>query len=301
LCVAAFLACAPALQAIRALAPRAGHVPNPLVWRADHPQRGTLYLLGSVHLHKGRIGDLGPAVDTAWKRSEELVVEIDTSKFSSRDAPVVMERYATLTPPQTLEDVLPSALWQQVSLYLRSRGIAQESVAHWKPWFLYLVLVQLELERAGYQSEHGVDEVLIRAAEGKKPIVALESMDLQLQIFDQLPMPLQQQLLEDALVQADDVSQEVAALVDAWMQGDEDRLGELVFEPLDETPELKVFYDAVFFRRNRTMTAGLVKLARDGKTRLVVVGAGHMLGVEGIPALLDERGWSVVLVGGRAR
>ncbi len=298
---AAFLACAPALQAIRAPVPRAGPVPNPLVWRADHPQRGTFYLLGSVHLHKGRIGDLGPAVDSAWKRSEELVVEIDTSKFSSWDVPEIMERYATLTPPQTLEAVLPAGLWQQVSVYLRSRGIAEESVAHWKPWFLYLVLVQLELARAGYQPEHGVDAVFIRAADGTKPIVALESMDSQLQIFDQLPMPLQQQLLEDALVQADDVSREVAALVDAWTQGDEGRLSELVFEPLDETPELEIFYDLVFFRRNRTMTAGLVKLARDGKTRFVVVGAGHMLGVEGIPALLDERGWSVVLVGGRAR
>ena len=105
-------------------------------------------------------------------------------------------------------------------------------------------------------------------------------------------------MLEDALTQADDVPNEVAALVDAWMRGDADRLTELVFQPLDEKPELAIFYDRVFFQRNRSMTAGLEEIARDRKTRLVVVGAGHMLGAEGIPTLLEERGWSVVVLGG---
>jgi uncharacterized protein YbaP (TraB family) len=41
------------------------------------------------------------------------------------------------------------------------------------------------------------------------------------------------------------------------------------------------------------MTARLVELARDGKTRFVVLGAGHMLGDEGIPELLARRGWEV--------
>lgn len=300
-CAAGLVGCTPVLQAIRAPLVRPGDVPNPLLWRADHPQHGTLYLLGSVHLHKERIGDLGPAVDSAWEGSEELVVEIDTSNLSPADLAAVMERYSVLRPPHTLEDVFPAALWQRVSAHLRTRGIAEERVAHWKPWFLYLILVQIELARAGYQPEHGVDEVFIRAADGVKPIVALESMDAQLQIFDQLPVPLQLQLVEDALGQADEVPREVAALIDAWQRGDEGRLGALVFRPLEERPELEVFYDRLFFQRNRTMTAGLAQLARDGKTRFVVVGAGHMLGVDGIPALLEERGWSVALVGGLAR
>jgi hypothetical protein len=268
------------------------------VWRADHSEHGTLFLLGSVHLNKERIGNLGPAVGAAWQGSEELVVEIDTSALSSGEISALMERYGILTPPLTLADVLPAELWQRIVVYVRSRGISEKSIMNWKPWFLYLVLIQLEFARAGYESENGVDELFVRAAEGTMPIVALESMDSQLEIFDQLPALLQQQLLEDALTQADDVPNEVAALVDAWMRGDADRLTELVFQPLDEKPELAIFYDRVFFQRNRSMTAGLEEIARDRKTRLVVVGAGHMLGAEGIPTLLEERGWSVVVLGG---
>ena len=286
---------------LRAPFARVGSVPNPLLWRADHPQYGTLYLLGSVHMHKGGIGGLGAAADSAWERSEELVVEIDTSKLSAEDVPAIVARYGTLTAPQTLEGVLPADLWQQVSAYLRKRGIAHESVAHWKPWFVYFFIVQVELERAGYRPEHGVDEVFIRAADGTKPIVALESMDSQLRLFDQLPPLLQEQLLRDSLARVDSIPQEVEALIGAWVQGDEERLEELVFAPLTEMPELEIFYDLVFFQRNRTMTAELAELVRDGKTRFVVVGAGHMLGARGLPALLEESGWSVVLVGGQLR
>ncbi len=46
------------------------------------------------------------------------------------------------------------------------------------------------------------------------------------------------------------------------------------------------------------MAGRLHQLAKDGKTRFVVVGAGHMVGEQGIPALLAERGWQVDRVGG---
>ena len=41
------------------------------------------------------------------------------------------------------------------------------------------------------------------------------------------------------------------------------------------------------------MTARLVELLGDGKTRLVVLGAGHMVGGQGIPKQLAERGYRV--------
>jgi hypothetical protein len=53
------------------------------------------------------------------------------------------------------------------------------------------------------------------------------------------------------------------------------------------------FYASFFWRRNAAMAARLVELARDGKTRFVVLGAGHMLGEQGIPALLAQRGFVV--------
>ena len=63
------------------------------------------------------------------------------------------------------------------------------------------------------------------------------------------------------------------------------------------------FYASFFWQRNAAMTARLVELARDGQTRFVVLGAGHMLGAKGIPALLAQRGFVVerVIPGAAAR
>ena len=44
------------------------------------------------------------------------------------------------------------------------------------------------------------------------------------------------------------------------------------------------------------MAARIAELARDGRTRLMVVGAAHMLGDRGIPALLEGRGFEVEVI-----
>jgi hypothetical protein len=58
-----------------------------------------------------------------------------------------------------------------------------------------------------------------------------------------------------------------------------------------ETPELAVYFEQLIFGRNESMTQRLASLARDGKLRFVVVGAGHMVGERGIPALLRDYGF----------
>ena len=62
---------------------------------------------------------------------------------------------------------------------------------------------------------------------------------------------------------------------------------------LEENPQFAPLYEKVFYERNETMSDLLEDLARDGKTRLVVIGAGHMVGPRGIPALLASRGFRV--------
>jgi uncharacterized protein YbaP (TraB family) len=104
-------------------------------------------------------------------------------------------------------------------------------------------------------------------------------------------------LLSDTLSRADALAGETEQLIRAWKQGDEQRLQALVFQALDDTPGLDVFYERVFYQRNHNMVLRLLELAHDGRTRFVVLGAGHMVGDEGIPALLGRRGYRVRAVG----
>jgi len=291
---AALLACAgPAPDAATPQQPASRA--TPALWRATAPAAGAgeLYLLGSVHMGTREMLDLGALVEEAYRLSDELVVEVDVKRLAPEEVVALVQRHGEFTPPRTLRDVLSQAVLGQLEAYLAERGVPLANVEQFKPWFVSFVVAQLELRAAGYEVELGVDHVLMERASGEKPIVELETAASQLQMLDRLPASLQELMLKDILARLDHFPEEVAELIDAWKAGDEVKLEELVFSPLEQFPELEVFYDLVFFQRNERMTSELAELLGDGKTRLVVLGAGHMLGSRGIPTQLAERGYRV--------
>jgi len=265
----------------------------PALWRAEAPEAGTLYLLGSVHMGTRADLELGPGVEEAWQSADELVVEIDLDRVSDQELSSLTLRHGKLSPPLRLWDLISGETRGQLEAWLALRGLPAEAIAQYKPWFASLTVVQVELQLAGYDPAHGVDRYFIQAARGRKSVVGLETVDSQLELMDRLPASLQELMLQDALARVDEFPGETAQLLAAWGRGDDRELEALVFAPLEEMPELGLFYDLVFFQRNANMASRLAELSGDGRTRFVVVGAGHMLGDQGIPALLARRGYSV--------
>jgi uncharacterized protein YbaP (TraB family) len=297
----AWLACSSGPVPIEAQpAPAPTSASWPLLWRADPPAEGAgpLFLLGSVHVGTPQMLDLGPAIAEAFAESDELVVEVDLSQVTESQIEELTQRYGVLPAGQTLKDRVSEATHELLVHYLERRGMAPDSMSRFKPWFVAYIIIQLEFQAAGYDPALGVDQIFLDQAQGRKPIVGLETISSQLATMDELPAPIQDLMLKDALARIEDLVQETRDLLAAWQRGDEDELVRLVFSPLREFPELDVFYERVFFRRNGEMSARLEALSRDGKTRFVVLGAGHMVGEHGIPALLTSRGFRVREVDG---
>lgn len=270
----------------------------PALWRAERLQagEGTLYLLGSVHVGNAGGFDLGSDIDDAWQLSDELVVEVDLTRVAPEEMVSLTRLYGALTPPLELRNVISPATLGQLDAWLALRALDPAVFSQLKPWFVAFTIVQVELQLAGYEAAHGVDRRFMDAAVGSKPIVALETVASQLEMMDRLPVSLQELMLKDALMRVAEFPRETARLFEAWRRGDEPQLQALVFQPLDEFPEFEVFYDLVFFQRNASMAARLAELGGDGKTRFVVLGAGHMLGDQGVPALLARRGYRVTRI-----
>ena len=277
---------------VTALSPRPGKV-SPLLWRATSPNGGTFYMLGSVHIGRGGAPKMGPIVDAAWDRAEELVVEVDVSRVSEAELSALMERWGQLESGREIWPLLGPDPSRQLRAYLERRPSDPVSLASMKPWFLAMVVMQLELRRYGYNIESSVDQLFIDRAAGRKKIVALETMDSQLQALDRLPAALQERMLNDELSRIDRLEQDTEDLIEAWRLGDEKALEKLVFRPLEDSPEFEVFYELVFFRRNEQMAIGLENLGRDGRSRFVVIGAGHLLGDRSVPARLAQRGYRI--------
>lgn len=270
-----------------------GAPPAPLLWQASRTAAGDLYLFGSVHMGDREVGPLGGAVAEAYDASDELVVEVDLDSVTPEEAAASNAAHALLPPGQSLRDVLSDATYALLAARLAERGTPVRAVDAMQPWAVASLLAVLEFQAAGYDLAHGVDRRFIERARDELPVRGLETMGSQLEAMSGLAPRIQELMLIDMLTRTEAVHREVADLMEAWSQGDEDRLTALLFAPLAENPELVEFYEAVFFARNEAMAEALARLADDGRRRFVVLGAGHMVGPRGIPALLAKRGFSV--------
>ena len=274
---------------------------RPGLWRADGT-RGSFFLFGSIHFGNDDTAAFGPVVEDAYSRSEEIVMEIDLSKVDPQETLALAERYGTLDPPATLQSVLTPETWALVEQRFAEAGQPVAAVQGMQPWWLGFALVQGAYLSAGLIPEQGIDRQISDRAQGvgvgppdqtAKPVVGLETQESQLRTLSELPLPVQDRLLRDALDPETRGSFDPAELVRSWRNGDTEALQELL-DPDD--PELATFYEHVIYDRNEQMTDRLEALASDGKLRFVVVGLLHLVGERGIPALLSGRGYEVTRI-----
>ena len=279
--VALLVGCAPSSTQ------RSREYSTPLAWEALEPESGSpLYLLGSIHIGTPNMAPLHPAITAAYARSSELVVEVDLRNPGDRMAAIYADR-ANLRGDEHLRDRVSPDTWERLARYLDERDVDPAPLLRLKPWAVMLRLAGMQFETSGYPVEHGVDRRFIDDA-GQRTIIALESYELQLDLYDGFSNEVQEMMLRDFLEPEDPY--QTGALVDAWQRGDERAFMNLLFPPADhwEPYRKRFFYD-----RNENMARRLGELARDGRSRFVVVGVGHMVGPRGIPALLETQGFQV--------
>jgi hypothetical protein len=180
---------------------------------------------------------------------------------------------------------------------MKARNYALERIDRMRPWLVAQVVTQLEYAAAGLDAENGVDVAMMRRAAGRKGIVPLESLDEQAALFASLPPAMQETMLIEILREAQALLAVTRATLAAWEQGDEATLADLLFGNSSQDPAIAEFYERVFYSRNRSMSDRLVALSADGRPRFVVVGTGHLIGTQGIPQLLAQRGFQVERVG----
>jgi len=108
-----------------------------------------------------------------------------------------------------------------------------------------------------------------------------------------LDFPDPELLVRQSLSQLDDMEALMNELVDSWKRGDSGALGKLVIEDeLRQYPEYEALHERMFDDRNREMTEKILGMQRQGGTYFVVVGAGHLVGEQGIVAMLERQGQS---------
>jgi uncharacterized protein YbaP (TraB family) len=250
-----------------------------------------VYLLGSVHVLKPTDSDLPPEALHAYAAARALVMEIDLNSVNTA-ALLGSSNLEVLPAGQTLETVLGPEVFGQFAAHVRTLGLDPGNFSSFQPWFAAVAMQQAELTQQGFAVDAGVDEQLAqRAAADHKPIIGLETVDQQLGIFAHLSMQQQRRFLLYMLEDADDTIHSADAVVSAWRTGDVQTLERLLSESSEQYPEL---FRMLTTDRNRHWLPTILGLLHEQNDYLVIVGALHLVGQDGLVYLLQQAGYQVV-------
>ncbi|MCY4532882.1 MAG: TraB/GumN family protein [Gammaproteobacteria bacterium] len=258
------------------------------LWKIDH-EGSRVYLLGSVHLMKEDMYPLPYPITAAFNESDVVVFEIDLTEMDEIEIANLMEQQGIYTPPATISDDLSPETLELLNDYLEEEGIKLDQVSQMKPWMLSLYISIMDLEQLGFKTELGLDQHLNqKAMDQDKETDGLETAAQQISFLSGEHMEIQDLSLRAYLSERHQVQEETGKMISAWRSGDADGLYELAIDQILEYPELQNQMDRLILERNLNMVQKIRGYLDTQRKFMVVAGALHMGGPEGIIQLLSE-------------
>ena len=263
---------------------------TPALWHIKGPQ-GDVTLLGSIHLLPPDVDWHTKQVKAAIARADVFVFEVSNEDSAMDKMRALIQQHGFLKPGQSLRALLSDEAKARYDTALQKAHLDPAMTDSEKPWLVSLQLLVAEGKQANYSPEDGVDRaVMAEANAAHKPMRYLESVEQQFALLAPADEELQihsfETDLEDFTKGDDDLDQ----LFQAWASGDAARLGQLMNEGLDAHPDVR---EELLDARNRRWAVQIQTMLREKRRFFVTVGAGHLSGPGGVPALLRKAGYTV--------
>ena len=260
-----------------------------ILWKVQS-SKNTIYLAGSIHVLKKHQYPLHSVFDDAFNDSSRVMLEVDLDGLSSPQAQMDMMRKGLYLNGETLANVLSPESYATAKEQFTKLGHQIEDFQRMKPWMAATAVMGLELQKFGFDSAYGVDRHFFEKAQATgKDIQGLETVEFQVNLFNQLPLLVQEQFLLQTLEDLQNLNKQVSDMVKAWQEGNVQDL-ETLLEGMQEYPELNQVF---VINRNEDWLPYIEQALQEKEPVFIVVGALHLLGKEGLVAALKEKGYKV--------
>jgi len=258
------------------------------LWKVQS-KTNTVYVLGSIHYLKKETYPLDEKIEKAFDQSNILGVEANVDNVSKTDVQKLVES-AFYSGDETLEKHLSPEAYELVKKQLTELGASLEAANKYRPWFLALSLASIEIVKLGFDPNYGIDRYFLSKAAEKKKIVELESLEYQINLFSAFSEKDQELFLLYTLKDIKVLEQELDKLIKAWTAGDDKGIELIMTKSIKEDKKLIPIYEKLVIERNRKMVSKIEEYLKEKETFFVVVGAGHLVGNQGIIELLKGKG-----------
>ena len=269
----------------------------PPVYRITDGKGHQAYLLGTLHVGFDGLYPWSEAVENAYEAADALAVEADV--VAMEQDPAAAARYSAALVWGPGEESRKHLSPETYALGVNALGLGEARLNRLLPMAWYTLAANAQFARLGLATEAGMDRLLLeRAHRDGKSIVEMEGAQAQAELMRRVPDRVADALLYQLLAEPEAADRELTAMIRAWQTGNEEDLARLVEAETDQLADLgqaeKDAYERLMYtERNRGFAQKIRDALETEQTVLFAVGGAHIVGTEGIKALLCGAGLNV--------
>lgn len=298
LAMAAVLALAAPASAKHAKKPVHDPYVHPAFWTVHGP-KATAYLFGSVHILPPNINWKSPALLAAMKKSDTFIFEIPLDHQdkdrdeAQRIQKEIMDVHGMLPPGISLRGELSNDTVPKYDAVLAQFGISPGYIDRLQPWLASMVLETAQFFRSDANAMNGVDvQIYAIASDAHKDTHGFETLEQQLNIIGSEEQKSGLKELSHTIDEAMSSGQasKFDVIVSEWEHGDVQAIAHETDVEFAKDPELR---KTMLDDRTARWAVEMRTLLDQPHTYFITVGAAHLAGPNGLPALLRKDGYQV--------
>ena len=264
-----------------------------LLWRLEKDGRRS-WLYGTMHLGKAEWMIPGRRVLRALTQSDTLALELDLQD------PATVAVFSAPADPDASARLLTPERRRRLDRQVAAACLPEGALASLRPILQVTTGARLAARAEGLSGDFGSEAFLSALARARgKPVVALESAAAQLKMLAGDSAAEEGEQVDQALdeLESGQAGAQANELAQAWARNDWPRLDSYTewCECL-RTPAERRALQRLLDDRNPGLAEGIARLHDQGQRVFGAVGALHMVGPTGLPALLAARGFRVTPV-----
>lgn len=262
---------------------------DPAIWKASD-EDSEIWLFGSVHLLDEDSVWRTDILETALNEADLFYYEVPLDAEAQAEIQALVQQRGLNGEGETLNGYLNDEQIALLEEIAPSVGLSAAQMQPMKPWLANLTLGVMAIQKAGYSPQSGVEMKLIAETPDARERF-LETPEEQITMLSSGSDAVQAGALQATLEQLRDDPELFDRMVAAWENGDADALDTLMVESMKDVDP--AIYEALIVRRNAAWVEDIKALMEGDEDALVTVGAGHLVGEGGVPALLQAEGYTV--------
>ena len=260
------------------------------LWRVDGG-KVPVFVGGTIHLMKPSLYPLNAALRNAYDQTAQLAVEANIAQIDPAEASKLQK--LMVANPEEVDAAVSENLRGHLKSFSTTTGIPLQALLGIQPNMLSADVAVARITALGYTPAAGIDRhFLTRAAADGKPIVELESLAFQMALMTSPSIATQARLLEQTFDELENANGFLEEMVSSWLAGDAEALYEATSAEYAD-PEFAEFGRRFLDERNAGMGERIIDLLRGDSATLVLVGAAHFGGPNGILAHLKKEGYTL--------